>query len=124
MRFHIQFVFDDEHVPAESPSTMLGIEFSPGTRTVPGIGDFEILENTRGDRDGGLWDANFYAILDVFADISINIIAGWIVQRAMQPRTLKVTTLKIEGKPVPIDEAAIREALENLKIPDDEPPAQ
>jgi hypothetical protein len=114
MEIHISFMFD--YPTEEFPSALIAIPRTASDPTcIEGIGELRTVYDSRGDRQGAIYDALYYGVLALYPDIlhvgrdiAIGIIANWIFSRAKKTRESKVEHVVLNKKAVDLDEEAIR----------------
>jgi hypothetical protein len=98
------------------PSFLLGIPRAGELKQpadVPGIGTFTVLDDTRGDQHGGLWDAVLSGVLTFSSGVASGIVANWLWDRIKQG---KAKTLEINSRRVTLDLESIKIAIEETSI--------
>jgi hypothetical protein len=120
MEIHVSFMFD--YPTEEFPSALLGIPRTASDPTlIEGIGELRTVDDSRGDRQGAIYDALYYGVLALYPDIlhvgrdiAIGIIANWIFSRAKKTRESKVEHIVLNKKAVDVDEEAIRRLIATI----------
>lgn len=98
------------------PSALLGIPRAKELKQpaeVPRIGTFTVLDDTRGDQHGGLWDAVLWGVLTITGGVTSSMIANWLWDRVKQGQA---KTLEINRRRVTLEVDSIRIAIEETSI--------
>jgi hypothetical protein len=65
-----------------APSLLMGLDLdSSGWENIPGGAALRLVEQTRGDQHGGLWDGSIELIVSFATGVASGIVANWIFDK-------------------------------------------